>query len=138
MSRPRKGEWAAGAAGLVTLFGLFALDWYGDAGGSIGAWEGQGVLGTLANLVILAAALLALALPVVAATARSGALAAVTASFTGLLAWFAAGCAVGRIVWRPGPGFDLGLELGIFVTLAGTAACFVGSFVAMRDEGPGN
>ena len=91
LSRVRTSEWLAGLAGLLMLVSMFGFDWY-EIGGSAGpaidalgaaginaqtgikAWESQGFTGTIANLVILAAALSGIGLAVLAATSRTVAL----------------------------------------------------------------
>lgn len=135
LSRVRRGEVAAAVGGLLIVLGLFAAPWYaaedpaleaaGRPGGAIpasfGAWSGAGSLGTIANLVILAAALLAIAALVFGA--RGVELDGRGNRFFGLsLAALLA--VVLRMIFTPtslaGYEFDAGLRLGIFVTLAGT------------------
>ena len=74
LSKLRRGEMIAAVGGIVLLFAMFFLDWYEVGGGrraprsamsrveraASGAWDGQGFTGTIANLVILAAALAAI------------------------------------------------------------------------------
>ena len=88
-SKLRTGELVAAVGGVVLLVAMFAIDWYeisgfgglveqfGNAVGvdtGIKAWDGQGFLGTIANLVILAAAVSAITLAVLTATSRTVAL----------------------------------------------------------------
>src|SRR4026209_1959094 len=82
LSKLRRGELIAAIGGIVLLITLFFLDWYavdvnistqfGDIGGGeeFGAWDGQGFTGTIANLVILAAAIAAVGPAIGPATSR--------------------------------------------------------------------
>ena len=74
LSKLRRGELIAAVGGIVLLFSMFVLDWYAGGanvstpfgvdvsveGAGFGAWDGQGFTGTIADLVILAAALAAI------------------------------------------------------------------------------
>lgn len=132
MSRLRTGEAIAGLGGLAVLAGLVLLDWYGSDSGSISAWDGQGGLGTVANLLVLWAGLLGLVLVAAVLGGRGATLPAVIGAFTGFFGFVAVLCVVARMLFRPGTGPDL--ELGIAVTLIGSLACLVGAFVALRYE----
>lgn len=135
LARVRRGEITLVVGALIVLLGLFVAPWYeahgasleaaGAPGGTIpasfGAWSGAGWLGTIGDLVILAAALVAVGAVVSGARGiewdGSGnrllglSLAAVVA-------------VVLRMIFTPtslsGYEFEAGLRLGIFVTLAGT------------------
>ena len=99
-------RWVAAVGGLVLLVAMFLFDWYeisgfgglieqfGDAVGvdtGIRAWDGQGFLGTIANLVILAAAVAAIGLAIVTATSRTVALPVAASAIT-------AGSGIGAVV----------------------------------------
>ena len=132
--RLRAGEAIAGLGGLAVLAGLLLLDWYGQGGGTLGAWEQQGGLGTLANLAVLWAGILGLVLLAVGLAGPGVTLAPVVGAFTGFFGLVAALCVAARMVFQPGPGAGFDLELGIVVTLFGALACLAGSFVALRYE----
>src|SRR3954471_9199594 len=98
LSRVRTSEWLAGLAGLLMLVTMFGFDWYeiGVAGPTfdgigatattgLRAWDGQGFTGTIANLVILAAALSGIGLAVLAATSRTVALPVAASALTAQL-----------------------------------------------------
>src|SRR2546426_5831623 len=90
LKKLKRGELIAGIGGLVLLFSLLFLNWYGvtvsagaafggisgefKVGVDLGAWDAQGPVGTLANLLILAAGVFAVGLAVVTATSRTVAL----------------------------------------------------------------
>src|SRR2546423_9881097 len=96
LSKVRPAEWIAGAAGVLILISMFGFDWYEIGGVSLGsfsltpetgikAWESQGFTGTIANLVILAAALSGIGLAVLAATSRTVALPVAASALTAQL-----------------------------------------------------
>jgi hypothetical protein len=135
LARVRRGEITAAVGALVTLLGLFVPPWYeaqhptleaaGRPGGvipaSFGAWSGAGSLGIIADLVILAAALFAIAAIVFGA--RGVELDGRGNWFCGLSLAALLGVVL-RMIFTPtslsGYEFDAGLRVGIFVTLAGT------------------
>lgn len=135
LARVRRGETTAAVGALLVLLGLFAPPWYeaqsasleaaGRPGGSVpasfGAWSGAGWLGTIGDLVILAAALFALAAVLVGA--RGIELDERGTWFLGV-SLAAVAAVVLRMIFTPtslsGYEFDAGLRLGIFVTLVGT------------------
>src|SRR3954463_15019987 len=143
LTRLRRGELAAVARSLIVLLGLFVPPWYaatgaqleatGAPGGSIpaefGAWSGAGWLGTLGNLLVLAAAVFA-----IGAVVSGGRGIELDGSGNRLLALsLAATAAVAlRAVFTPtslsGYQFDSDLRLGIFVTLTGTLVLAWGSW----------
>jgi hypothetical protein len=151
LTRLRRGEITAAVGALIVILGLFVPPWYAaeDAhlaalsgpGGTIpaefGAWGGAGWLGTLGNMVVLAAAVSALA--VIAFGGRGIEL---DGSGTRLLVLSLAAVAavVLRMAFRPtalsGYEFDAGLRLGIFVTLAGTLVLAWGAW-RRRPQGAG-
>ena len=118
LSKLRTGELVAAIGGLVLLIAMFAFDWYeiagvgglieqfGDAVGvdtGIKAWDGQGFFGTIANLVILAAALTAIGLAVLTATSRTVALPVAASAITAALGIAAVVMVMLRMVFQPGP-----------------------------------
>ena len=126
LSKLRTGELVAAVGGLVLLVAMFAFDWYeisgfgglieqfGDAVGvdtGIKAWDGQGFLGTIANLVILAAAVAAIALAIVTATSRTVALPVAASAITAGLGIGAVVMVLLRMVFQPGPNEVVGPAL---------------------------
>jgi len=151
LSRVRTSEWLAGLAGLLMLVTMFGFDWYEiggatgpaiDALGSVGvnaetgikAWESQGFTGTIANLVILAAALSGIALAVLAATSRTVALPVATSALTAQLGGAAVVMVILRIIFQPGPNEFVDIEPAILVELAGAALLTYGGWRSMEEE----
>jgi hypothetical protein len=147
LSKLGRGEKVAAIGGIVLLFALLFLNWYG-IGGSIktpigdfsigaefGAWDAQGFLGTLANLVILAAGVAAVGLAFVTATSRTVALPVAASAVTTALGIAAVVMILGRMLFQPGQNDFVDLELGIFVALAGALAVACGGWLSMQEEG---
>ena len=149
-SKLRTGELIAAVGGLVLLVAMFAFDWYeisgfgglieqfGDAVGvdtGIKAWDGQGFLGTIANLVILAAAVAAVALAILTATSRTVALPVAASAITAGLGIGAVVMVLLRMVFQPGPNEVVDLRFGIFLALIGAAMIAYGGWQSMQEEG---
>jgi hypothetical protein len=135
LMRLRRGEITLAVGAVIVLLGLFVPPWYAasdptheptiGAGGSIpasfGPWSGAGWLGTIGDLVILAAALFAIGTVLFGARGiewdGSG-------NRVLCLALAAVAVVVLRMIFTPssmsGYAFDADLRLGILVTLAGT------------------
>ncbi len=104
-----------------------------------GAWRGQGFLGTLANFVILAAAIVALALALLAAAGESHPIGEPGRVITGLGV-----AALVMLILRmffpveeiAGFEFDAGLKYGIFITLIGTLMVIAGGLLQQQEEVP--
>jgi hypothetical protein len=148
LSKLRRGEMIAAVGGIVLLIALFFLDWYavgvnlstpfGDVSGSgleFGAWDGQGFTGTIANLVILAAAIAAVALAVLTATARTVALPMAASALTAGLGIAAFVMVFLRMVFQPGANEVIELRFGIWLALISTAVIAYGGWESMREEG---
>jgi hypothetical protein len=150
ISKLRTGELVAAVGGIVLLVSMFALDWYeisgfgglveqfGDAVGvetGIKAWDGQGFLGTIANLVILAAGIAAIALAVLTATSRTPALPVAASALTAGLGIGAVIMVLGRMVFQPGPNEVVDLRFGILLALIGSAVVAYGGWRSMQEEG---
>ena len=147
LSKLRRGELIAGVGGIVLLLALFIFDWYGvdvnittpfgDIGGGadFGAWDGQGFTGTIANLVILAAALTAVGLAVLTATARTVALPVAASALTAGLGIAAVAMVLLRMVFQPGDDEFIELRFGIWLALISSAVIAYGGWEAMREEG---
>jgi hypothetical protein len=148
LSKLRRGELIAAVGGIVLLFSMFILDWYaggvnlstpfGDAsvsGGGFGPWDGQGFTGTIADLVILAAAVAAIGLAVVTATSRTVALPVAASALTAGLGFAAVVMVLLRMVFQPGPNEFVELRFGIWLALISSAVIAYGGWEAMREEG---
>lgn len=143
LSKLRSGEIAAGIGALLLLISLLFLKWYGfdvSVGGvefgvatSINAWDGSGFLGTIANIIILAAGVVGLGLVIVKAASKSVSLPVAASSLTAAGGIAAAVLIVLRIFFRPGT--DLGLKFGIFLALVGAVVQAVGGWKSMQEEG---
>jgi hypothetical protein len=149
-SKLRTGELVAAVGGVVLLVAMFAVDWYeisgfgglieqfGEAAGvetGVKAWDGQGFLGTIANLVILAAALSAIVLAILTATSRNVALPVAASAITAGLGIAAVVMVLGRMVFQPGPNEVVDLRFGILLALIGAAVIAYGGWRSMQEEG---
>jgi hypothetical protein len=147
LSRVRNAEWIAAGAGLLTLVAMFGFDWYErvaleaigiGTGGKIEvgvkAWESQGFTGTIANLVILAAALTGIGLAVLSATSRTVALPVAASALCAQLGAAAVVMVILRMLFQPGPNEFTDLKGGIFIALIGTALITYGGWRSMEEE----
>ena len=150
-SKLRTGEMVAAVGGVVLLIAMFAFDWYEISGGvgglleqfgeaidvdtGIKAWDGQGFFGTIANLVILAAGVAAIALAILTATARSVALPVAASAITAGLGIGAVAMILLRMVFQPGPNEVVDLRFGILLALVGAGIVAYGGWQSMQDEG---
>jgi hypothetical protein len=143
LSRLRRGEVTAVVGSLIVLLGLFVPPWYAASGAQLasgadpggiapaefGAWSGAGWLGTIGNLVVLAAAVYA-----IGAVASGGRGIEWDGSGIRLLVLSLAASLVVvlRMAFPPsalsGYEFVADLGLGIFVTLVGTLVLVWGSW----------
>lgn len=148
LGKLRRGEMIAAVGGIVLLFSMFFLDWYevaasvgtpfGDIsveGGGVGAWESQGFTGTIADLVILAAALTAIGLAVVTATSRTVAIPVAASALTAGLGIAAFVMVLLRVVFQPGPNEFIELRFGIWLALIASAVIAYGGWESMKEEG---
>jgi hypothetical protein len=146
-SKVRRGEMIAAIGGIVLLLSLLFFNWY-TAGvevsipggtvsvhGDFGAWDHQGFLGTIANLVILAAGVAAIALAVLTATSRTVALPVAASALTAALGIGAVGMVLLRMIFQPGSNELIDLKFGIFVALVGAAIVAYGGWESMKEEG---
>ena len=148
LGKLRRGEIIAAVGGIVLLVSMFFVDWY--AGGAdistpfgdvsvnsagFGAWDGQGFTGTIADLVILAAALTAIGLAIVTATSRTVALPVAASALTAGLGIAAVVMVVLRMVFQPGPNEFIELRFGIWLALIASAVIAYGGWEAMKEEG---
>jgi hypothetical protein len=145
LNRLRGGELIAAAGGIVLLISLLFLNWYGvsidtgfgeiSIGGDFGAWDHQGFLGTLANLIILAAGIVAVGLAVLTATSRTVALPVAASALTAAGGISAVVMVLLRMLLQPGDGEFVDLDFGIYVALVGAVAVAVGGWRSMQEEG---
>jgi len=134
LGRLRRGEMTAVAGALLVLLGVFVPPWYAASSAQetgvgpgtaipaeFGAWSGAGWLGTIGNLIVLAAAIFALGAVISGARGIEW-----DGSGRRLLVLSVAATAVVvlRMLFTPShlSGYELeaDLRLGIFVTLVGT------------------
>jgi hypothetical protein len=153
LRRLRAGEWIAGAGGVLLLVSLF-LPWYegtqaltrsvapleeGDF--DFTGWEALSGL----DIVFALAALLAIAMAVVVATQRTGAMGIALSGLVTLASMLAGVLVLYRFLKVPDIEVVRGgasvaeftesdRELGVWLALAGCAAMFVGGLTSMRDE----
>jgi hypothetical protein len=148
LSRLRGGQLIAAIGGIVLLIALLFLNWYSvasvsldtpfgefSAQGDLGAWDAEGFLGVLANLVILAAGIVAVGLAVLTASSRTVALPVATSALTAALGIGAVVMVLGRMLFQPGPNGLVDLEFGIFLALVGALAVAYGGWQSMQEEG---
>ncbi len=139
LSKVKGGQLIAAIGGIVLLISLLFLSWFGVAvlgvGADYGAWDGQGFLGTLANLVILAAGVAAVALAALTAGSRTVALPVATSALTAALGIAAVVLVVARMLLQPGPNEIVDLKFGIFLALVGAAVVAFGGWQSMQEEG---
>jgi hypothetical protein len=130
----------------VLLVALLFLNWYSgvsvetgfgefEIGGELGAWDRQGFLGTLANLVILAAGIVGVGAALLTATSRTVALPVAASALTAAGGLAAVAMVLLRMLFQPGDGQAVDLEVGIFVALIGAVAVAYGGWQSMQEEG---
>jgi hypothetical protein len=147
LSKLRGGELIAAIGGVVLLIALFFFDWYGIGAsvstpigefsirGDFGAWDRQGFLGTLANLVILAAGVAAVGLAILTATSRTVALPVAASALTAGLGIAAVVMVLGRMLFQPLDNEFVDLKFGIWLALIGAAGVAIGGWLSMQEEG---
>jgi hypothetical protein len=146
LSRLRGGELIAGVGGIVLLVALLFLNWYSgvsvetgfgefEVGGELGAWDRQGFLGTLANLVILAAGIVGVGTGLLTATSSTVALPVAASALTAAGGVAAVAMVLLRMLFQPGEGEAVDLEVGIFVALIGAVGVAYGGWQSMQEEG---
>jgi hypothetical protein len=157
-SKVGPGDWIAALGGALLLIALFFLDWYGvelsiaplEIGSSflvqeqppieipgldqlteiddLGAWDEQGFLGTIANLVMLAAGVWAIV--AVGLRAGAGGAGTPTETATAVLGIAASVMVLLRIVFPvdeiDGLEVDTSLKFGIFAALVGAILIAIG------------
>jgi hypothetical protein len=144
----RRGELIAAVGGLLLLITLFFVDWYSagasvtlpvgttvSVSGNFGAWDGEGFLGFVANLVILAAALSAVGLAILTVTSRTIALPVAASALTTALGIAAVVMVLMRMVFQPGPNELIDLKFGILLALVAALIVTYGGWQSMKEEG---
>ncbi len=147
VSKVKGGQLIAAIGGLVLLIALLFLNWYGvgsevvtpfgnvSVGADFGAWDGQGFFGTIANLIILAAGVAAVALALLTAGSRTVALPIAGSAITAGLGVAAVVLILARMVLQPGPNEIVQVKFGIFVALVGALLVAFGGWQSMQEEG---
>jgi hypothetical protein len=141
LSRLRSGE-AIAAIGALALAGLLALDWFllSTPDARVGAHEsGIRALGWFADLVLVFAVLIALALASFTVTHRAPGVPVMLAIMTTLFGFLGFVSILVRLLAQPGLGVDAGnadvdLELPAFLGLVAAAAITFGGWRTMADE----
>lgn len=154
-SKLRTGEIVAAVGALVLLIALLFLDWYsfgvdveipfggGDISADFGAWDGEGFLGSIFNIIIFVAAAVGIGQAVVKLTSTKVSLPVALSALTAAGGVAAVVMVVLRILIKPDtgpdfsgvPGISTDLAFGIFVALAGAIVLAVGGWMSMKDEG---
>ncbi len=126
-SRLRRGEWLAGAGGVVLLASMLLLSWYRLTFSTVDGWNGLTHLRWL--LVITVGASFAL---VYFQAARRGPALPVTFSYVVLVLGV---LSVLWIVYRNFISAAGGLKVGAWVGLASACAIALGGYLSLRQEG---
>jgi hypothetical protein len=125
----------------VLLIALFFFKWYDvqstifATSASFGPWDHQGFLGTIADLIILAAALAAVGLALVTATSRTVALPVAASALTAGLGIGAVAMVLLRMLFQPGPNSQVDIKFGILLALAAALVVAYGGWQSMKEEG---
>jgi hypothetical protein len=148
LGKLRRGELIAAAGGLVLLVALFFFDWYSagtsvtlplgttvSVSGDFGAWDSEGFLGLIANLIILAAAVSAVGLAILTATSRTIALPVAASATTAALGIGAVVMVLLRMLFQPGPNELISLKFGILLALIAALVVAYGGWESMKEEG---
>ena len=122
LRRLRAGECIAALGGVALLGSLF-MSWYEGAS----AWEAFAVN----DMLLAAAALLAISLVPVTATQRVPAVPIAQAALVAIAGKLALVLILVRIVWGPG---DAPVEAGAWIGALGALVVIAGGWIAMRDE----
>lgn len=148
MGRLRPLDLVAGVGGIVLLASLF-LHWYaldvptvrtGDVVTPLVATFGDALeptgwqAFTVTDILLVAVALLAIAVPVVTATVHGPALPIAIVVLASVAAPLAALLIGYRMLNEPGPNDIVELRAGAWIGLAGALIAFAGSFGALKDE----
>ncbi len=124
VARIRRGELLAGLGGAVLLLSLL-MPWFKPG---LSGFSSMAV----GDLFVAAAALIAIAVPLLSAGQQKTDLPVVAAT----LSVIASGIAVGFVLFRLIDPIAGGRELGLYLALAASLTAFAGSISAMDDERP--
>jgi hypothetical protein len=143
--RLRRGEWLAGAGGVLLLVVMFLLDWYsasfsaGFVGGptesftaSADGWHGHTVLRWFMLLTIIASLALFLTTATQETPAIPAALAPVVFAIASLTTFL---LAYRVLINEPGPNEFVSVDIGAWLGLLASALAAGGAYLSMRIEG---
>jgi uncharacterized membrane protein len=128
--RVSAGEWVAVVSALALLVALL-LPWYSLDGIDLTGWQSF----TVVDVLLAAAALLAIFGFVATAAPRSAALSVAAVALGMVPALLAAVIAIWRLV-DPAPDADVSRAIGAWLGCAGAIGVALGAAWGMRDEGP--
>lgn len=130
--RLRRGEWIAGAGGVLLLVVLFLTDWYSIGPFAVNGWHGHTVLRWFMLLTIVAA----LALFLSCATQETQAIPSALAPVTTAIAFLTTLLLAYRVlINEPGPNEFVSIEIGAWLGLLSSALVTYGGYLSMRIEG---
>jgi formate hydrogenlyase subunit 3/multisubunit Na+/H+ antiporter MnhD subunit len=127
--RVRIWEWLTGLAGVVLLVSLF-LPWYRVAGQSSSGWQWL----TVIDVVLAAAGLAAIALPVVTASQRTTAVPQAMTALLAPLLLAAALLAVYRLLRVPSAHASVQRQIGPWLAAASAVAALVCDWRSLGDH----
>jgi hypothetical protein len=130
------GQRLAAIGAIVLLLSMTVVDWYDvvaiDHGFS--AFYHPGFTGGFADVLIIAACVIAIGTAVLAATSRSVGLPVAMNALTCLGGAGAMVLVFGRMILQPGPNKIVELKLWIAVAFFAAACIAYGGWISMRDE----
>lgn len=130
--RLRRGEWIAGAGGVLLLVVLFLTDWYSVGPFGVDGWHGHTVLRWFMLLTIVAS----LALFLTTATQETPAIPAALAPVATAIALLTTVLLAYRVlINEPGPNEFVSVDAGAWLGLISCALVTYGGYLSMRIEG---
>lgn len=143
LGRLRRGEWLAGAGGVVLLVSLFLFKWYGMRIGLSAIYDNETIhvtatgwdAHTVLRWLMLLTGLAGIALWALTATQATDAVPLGTAVATVVVA----GLTTLLLAWRvlvdePGPNDLVSVKFGAYLGLVAAALVVVGAWLSLRDE----
>jgi len=127
--RARLADWLTAAWG-IALFAALRADWFERPEGGVSAWEAFGFV----DLWLLLTAILAVAVPLVAAARRAPAVPLAVIVVTVTVALLALVMVLYRLVDEPGINAEVDLGAGAWIGALCTLGVFVSAAHAVRDE----
>jgi hypothetical protein len=121
------GQLVGAVSGLGLLVVSF-LPWYSAGGENATAWQAFSVI----DLVIAAAAIMALSVAIVVITRLSVSYPVAGSATTALLGVIAFLCVLFRLIDPPGSG-DVSREVGVWLGLVATAGVALGGYLGMQE-----